>query len=151
MNGESMKKATTNEGPSTLSLKEMPEIDFSCYRIHRNPYPARIEREGVQLSHQGPSAASLRDMPEADFSRIPVRPNKYAASAAEKASKIQYGKGRPRKGAESGPTPARTLRLPTAIWKALEQEARERSTTVHALLRELVATYVSGLNHRRPS
>ena len=126
----------------------MPEIDFSCYRIYRNPYPARIEREGV---HQEPSAASLRDMPEADFSRIRVRPNKYAASAAEKALKIQYGKGRPRKGAESGPTPARTLRLPTAIWKALEQEARERSTTVHALLRELVATYVSGLNHRRPS
>ena len=142
-----MKKATTNEEPSTLSLKEMPEIDFSSYRIRRNPYAARIEREGVQLSHRGPSAASLKDMPEADFSRIRVRHNKYVASAAEKAAKIQYGKGRPRKGDESGLAASRTLRLPAPIWKALEKEARERSTTVHALLRELVATYVSGLNH----
>ena len=46
-----------------------------------------------------------------------------------------------------GIIPLRSLRLPAPIWKALEQEARERSTTVHALLRELVATYVSGLNH----
>ena len=61
---EGMKKATTKERPSSLSLKEMPEIDFSCYRISQNPYAVRIEREGVQLSHQGPSAASLKDMPK---------------------------------------------------------------------------------------
>ena len=145
-----MKKATTDREPSVVSLKEMPEIDFSRYRIRQNSYAARIEREGVQLSHSEPSAASLKEMPEADFSRTRVRPNKYATSAAEKAAKIQYGKGRPRKGDESGPTPARTLRLPIPIWKALEQEAHERSTTVHALLRELVVTYLSNLNHYHP-
>ena len=144
-----MKKAATDDSPRAVSLKELPEINFDRYRIRRNPYAARIEREGAQLSHREPSKASLREMPEADFSRTRVRPNKYA-SAAEKASKIQYGRGRPRKGEESGPTPARTLRLPEPIWKALEQEARERSTTVHALLRELVATYVTNLNHNRP-
>jgi hypothetical protein len=145
-----MKKATIKEGPSALSLKELPEIDFSFYRIQRNPYAARIQREGVQLSHCGPSTTSLKEMPEADFNRVRIRPNRYAASAVEKASRIQYGRGRPRKGDENGPTPARTLRLPEPIWKALEQEARERSTTVHALLRELVATYVTDLNRRRP-
>jgi len=134
-----------------MSLKAMPEIVFSRYRIRRNPFATRIEREGVQLSHREPSEASLREMPEADFNRTRVRGNKYVASAAEKASNIQYGRGRPRKGDESGPTPARTLRLPAPIWKALEEEARERSTTVHALLRELVATYVTSLNQRRSS
>ncbi len=138
-----MKKAAASDGPRAVSLKEMPEIDFSRYRLRRNPYAPRIKREGVQLSHREPSETSLKEMPEADFSRTRVRPNKYVASAAEKAAKIQYGRGRPRKGEETGPTSSRTIRLPASIWKALEQEARVRSTTVHALLRELVATYVT--------
>ena len=121
----------------------MPEIDFSIYRIRRNPYAARITREGVELIHRGPSKAELVEMPEADFSRARVVSNRYADQAVEAASKIQYGKGRPRRGDEVGPTPARTLRLPQAVWQALEREAKDHSTTVHALLRELVVTHVT--------
>jgi hypothetical protein len=146
-----MKKETIKRRlvPSAGSLRELPEVDFSKYRIRRNPYAARIVREGVKVLHDEPSAASLAEMPELDFPRARARPNKYASQAAKAASKIQYGKGRPRKGNEVGATPTRSLRLPATIWQALEQEAHESSTTVHALLRELVETHVSrihGLN-----
>ena len=92
-----------------------------------------------------PSAASLAEMPEADFDTASVRPNRYAKRAAAALSNIQYGKRRPRKGKEVGPTPTRSLRLPEPIWKALELEAQKKATTIHALIRELVITHVSRL------
>jgi hypothetical protein len=33
--------------PSKASLREMPEVDFSKARVHRNPYAARIAKEGI--------------------------------------------------------------------------------------------------------
>jgi hypothetical protein len=89
-----MKKAATDDSPRAVSLKEMPEINFDRYRIRRNPYAARIEREGAQLSHREPSKASLREMPEADFSHTRVRPNKYA-SAAERLRRSSTAGGVP--------------------------------------------------------
>jgi hypothetical protein len=140
-----MKTETINRrmSPTAASLRELPEIDFSKYRIRRNPYAGRIKREGVKVVHDAPSTAALTEMPEVDFARARVRPNKFATQAGKVASKIQYGKGRPRKGDEIGRTPARSLRLPETVWRALEREAQERVTTVHALLRELVVTHVS--------
>ena len=145
MNKEITKR---NVIPGPVSLREMPEVDFTKYRVRRNPYAARIAREGIEVAHDGPSPASLVEMPEADFGRSRARPNKYAAKAVAAASKVQYGKGRPRKGSEVGSTPSRSLRLPEAVWQALESEARERATTVHALLREVVVTHVSRLHKR---
>ena len=143
-----MKAETTkkNVNPEAASLSEMPEVDFTKYRIRKNHYAARIAREGIEVAHEEPSRTSLVEMPEADFGRGRVRPNKYAAKAAAAALKVQYGKGRPFKGAEVGPTPSRSLRLPEAVWQALEIEASERATTVHALLREVVVTHVSLLH-----
>ncbi len=142
-----MRRESTNRrlNPSAASLKELPEIDFSKYHIRRNPFAARIAREGFKVVHDEPSAAALIEMPEVDFARTRVRSNKYATHAGKAASKIQYGKGRPRTGDEIGPTPSRSLRLPEPVWQALEREAHERMTTVHALLRELVVTHVSRL------
>jgi hypothetical protein len=142
-----MKKETPKRqlSPAAASLRELPEIDFTQYRIRRNPYSGRIKREGVKVVHDEPSAGALAEMPEVDFNRARVRPNKFAIQAGKAASKIQHGKGRPRKGDEVGVTPARSLRLPDTVWRALEREAHERVTTVHALLRELVVTYVSGM------
>ena len=141
MKTETIKRQTS---PTAASLRELPEIDFTQYRIRRNPYAGRIKREGVKVVHDAPSAAALTEMPEVDFDRVRVRPNKFAVQAGKVASRIQHGKGRPRKGDEVGKTPARSLRLPETVWRTLEQEARERVTTVHALLRELVVTYVAG-------
>jgi hypothetical protein len=33
--------------PSKASLREIPEVDFSSARVRRNPYAARIAREGM--------------------------------------------------------------------------------------------------------
>jgi hypothetical protein len=131
--------------PSAAALREMPEVDFSRYRVGRNPYAARIAREGKELLHEGPTAASLREMPEIDFSRARMRRNPYVSRAAEAAGKIQYGRGRPRHGDEIGPTSVRSVRLPEMIWRVLEVEARGRDTTVHALLREVIVAYVRRL------
>jgi hypothetical protein len=35
--------------PSATSLAEMPEMDFSKARVRRNPYAARIAKEGVEI------------------------------------------------------------------------------------------------------
>ncbi|MCE9572847.1 MAG: ribbon-helix-helix domain-containing protein [Deltaproteobacteria bacterium] len=138
-----MKKTSERgPGPSAASLRAMPEVDITKYRVRRNPYAMRIAREGVELVHDGPSARSLAEMPEADFARARVRRNPYVSRAAEASTHLQYGKGRPRRGDEVGPTIARSIRLPAAMWAALEAEARQRKSTVHALVRELITTFV---------
>jgi len=46
-----MKKATNRRqrGPSAASLREIPEIDFSEAKVRRNPYAARIAKEGITV------------------------------------------------------------------------------------------------------
>lgn len=142
-----MKKARASsktQEPSAASLREMPEVKLESYRVRRNPYAKRIAREGIQVVHDGPSAASLAEIPEVNFKYATVRPNRYAARAAESAARIQYGRGRPTRGTEVGPTATRSVRLPAEIWVALEVEAKQRSTTVHALLREVIVAFVTG-------
>lgn len=133
-----MKK--TKSEPSAASLREMPEVEVSRYRARRNPYAVRIAREGIEIAHDGPSTTSLAAMPEADFARGRPRRNPYASRATEPS--LSYGRGRPAAGTSAGPTQVRSLRLPQAMWDALESQARKRHTTVHALLRELVVVFV---------
>jgi hypothetical protein len=45
---ERMKKTRHSE-PSEASLKEMPEVDFTKARVRRNPYAARIAKEGITV------------------------------------------------------------------------------------------------------
>ena len=139
-----MKKTTSrSREPSAASLRDFPEIDFSRSRVRRNPYAIRIAREGIQLRHDEPSSESLAELPEASFSvATRLRRNPYVSRAAESTSKLQYGRGRPIAGNEVGRTTPRSLRLPDVVWAELEAEARARSTTVHALLRELITLYV---------
>ena len=35
--------------PSKRSLREVPEVNFSKARVRRNPYAARIAREGIVI------------------------------------------------------------------------------------------------------
>src|ERR1700690_3680804 len=83
--GGDMKTATSRRSlnPSATSLRAMPEVDFRRYRIRRNPYAARIAREGIAILHDGPSEESLAEIPEADFRSARVRRNPYASRAAE--------------------------------------------------------------------
>ena len=136
------RKPSPSAEPSAVSLREMPALDSEDYRVRKNPYAARIAREGILILHDRPSSASLSEMPEADFSRARVRRSPYASRLADALSKVQYGRGRPPSASEGGSTVARSLRLPVAMWEALTSEAREKHTTVHALLRELVVIHL---------
>jgi len=51
-----------------------------------------------------PSRRSLREMPEADFTKMKVRRNPYAHRIASEGMSIHAGRGRPKKGFETGPT-----------------------------------------------
>src|SRR5439155_20958433 len=60
MKGGDMKKAKTRSQrePSVASPREIPEVDFSKSRIRRNPYAARVAREGlvVQIGRGRPGS-----------------------------------------------------------------------------------------------
>jgi hypothetical protein len=42
-------KRTKHSEPSEASLKEIPEVDFTRARVRRNPYAARIAKEGITV------------------------------------------------------------------------------------------------------
>ena len=90
-----------------------------------------------------PSTRSLREMPEIDFAKVKVRRNPYAARIASEGISIQIGKGRPRKGTESGPTVPRSVRFPAGVWKHLEKRAKAEGIPLHAALRAAVLAWVN--------
>ena len=55
---------------------------------------------------------------------------------------IQMGRGRPKKGQETGPTEPRSIRFPPSVWKEVEKRARGEGLTVHAALRAAVLEWV---------
>ncbi len=137
-----MKKPSSRRrvDPSAASLAELPEVKLGS-SARQNPYAARIAREGVELVHDGPSATSLAEIPEATLTSH-ARRNPYAERLAAGLQSLRVGGGRPRAGEEVGPTPVRSVRLPTAIWDALEAEAAATGLTVHAVLRAAVTTFL---------
>jgi hypothetical protein len=87
-----------------------------------------------------PSAQSLREIPEVDLSR--GRANPYTARIAVEGVELQIGARRPAAGKEVGPTVTRTVRLPPAVWRAVERVARRQGLSVHAALRVAIAEWV---------
>jgi hypothetical protein len=92
---------------------------------------------------RGPSAASLREIPEVDFKSAKVRRNPYAARIAAEGIVINTGRGRPKKGQETGPTVPRSVRFPPPVWKLLEQRAKKEGVSLHAVLRAAVMDWVA--------
>jgi hypothetical protein len=43
------KKKMSHREPSAASLKEIPEVDFTKARVRKNPYAARIAKEGITV------------------------------------------------------------------------------------------------------
>lgn len=84
-----------------------------------------------------PSKASLREIPEVDFGRARVRRNPYAARVAAEGI-VHVGRGRPRKGTETGPTVPRSVRFPAQLWKQLETKAKAEGITLHSALRAAI-------------
>ncbi len=79
-----------------------------------------------------------------DVSRA-VRRNPYAARIAREGvtvSLIRSGRGRPKKGTETGPTVTKTIRLTPAMWKQLEKLARAEGVSLHALVRHVLLSWL---------
>jgi hypothetical protein len=99
-------------------------------------------KKGIGKNRE-PSRTSLREMPELDFSKAKVRRNPYASRIASEGISVQTGRGRPRKGTESGPTIPRSVRFPVAIWRHLERRAKAEGIPLHAALRAAVLAWVN--------
>ena len=96
----------------------------------------RLVRGGAE--RQDSVRTALEAIPEADFGRVKVRRSNYAERIKTGGFTVQVGRGRPRGGAETGPTVLKSVRLPPAIWKELEKRARAEGVAVHALVRKAI-------------
>lgn len=90
--------------------------------------------------HQEPSRASLREIPEVEFSTARVRRNPYAAFVAAEGI-VHAGRGRPKKGSETGPTVPRSIRFPAPVWKLLQLRARSEGLSLHSALRHAILAW----------
>ena len=93
-------------------------------------------------SQQEPSGSSLREIPEVDFARAKVRSNPYAQRIAAEGI-VHVGRGRPRKGEETGPTIPRSIRFPAPVWKRLEERAKAEGISLHAALRAAILEWAA--------
>ena len=84
-----------------------------------------------------PSKASLREIPEIDFDTAKVGRNPYAAVVAAEGI-VHLGRGRPKKGTETGPTVPRSIRFPAPVWKALQVRAKSEGLSLHSALRNAI-------------
>jgi hypothetical protein len=117
---------------------EVSDVNFGAYQLKQNRFAKRVKKEGILLVHDAPSPASLKAIPEANFDRIKVRRSDYAERIKARGLTLQVGRGRPRGGAETGPTVLKSVRLPPAIWQELEKRARAEGVAVHALVRKAI-------------
>ena len=130
-----MKKKAKQRGPSTASLRAVPSVDFSAYKkARRNPFAKRMHAEGWQLVHEGPSKSSLKEIPPV-ASGTKARVNPYARRIHAHGIELQVGRRRPARGEEVGPTAVKSVRLPPAVWKRLEKQAKSSGVALHALVR----------------
>lgn len=137
------KRRSPSPNPTRASLRELPEVELSDYRVRRNRFARLIARGGIELAHEGPSAASLSEIPEVDAGSARSRRNVYAARIAKAGGiKLQVGRGRPARDEEVGVTVTRSVRLPPASWKEIERLARTEGITAHAFVRRAIVERV---------
>ena len=89
-----------------------------------------------------PSAASLRAIPELDFSKAVVL-GRGAAGLHRARALLKARRGRPRNGTRAAGSSPRSVRFTDEMWLALERRAKRRGITLHALLREVIADWLS--------
>ena len=89
-----------------------------------------------------PSAASLRAIPELDFSKAIVL-GRGAAGLQRARALLKARRGRPSKGTRAAGSSPRSIRFTDEMWLALERRAKRRGITLHALLREVIAEWLT--------
>jgi hypothetical protein len=91
--------------PSTASLREIPEVDFSRVKgVRSNPYLERIRKAGGYT----------------------------VAIDGRKPYFVRVGAGRPKRGEKRAPTATRSVRLPATLWDELKSRAKTHGTNVNA-------------------
>src|SRR5260370_42254995 len=81
-------------------------------------------------------------MPGLTLDRARSRRNPYALRIAAEGISIPVGRGRPRKGTETGPTVPRSVRFPARVWRHLEKRARAEGIPLPAALRAAVVAWI---------
>jgi macrodomain Ter protein organizer (MatP/YcbG family) len=81
-------------------------------------------------------------MPEVDPAKGRARPNPYAKRIATQGITLQVGRGRPKRGAETGSTIPKSIRLPAQVWERLAKRARKEGLPLHAALRAAVLAWL---------
>jgi len=56
---------------------------------------------------------------------------------------IHAGRGRPRKGTETGPTIPRSVRFPAKVWRHLARRAKAEGMPLHAAIRAAVMAWIN--------
>src|ERR1700736_4497237 len=128
----------------TLSSSSNPKTRYeSAARDASRPMKGSAMKKATGKKPRGPSRASLREMPEVNFHKANFRRNPYALRIAAEGISIHVGRGRPRKGTETGPTVPRSVRFPARIWRHLERRAKAEGIPLHAALRAAVMAWIN--------
>src|SRR5687767_10973427 len=101
-----------------------------------------MKKAKTKGSAQEPSRASLREIPEIDFSRAVVL-GRGAEGLANARALFKERRGRPRKGTKAAGSSPRSIRFSDAMWRELERRAKQRHISLHALLREVIAEWLT--------
>ena len=89
-----------------------------------------------------PSRASLRDIPEIDFSKAVVL-GRGAAGLRKVQALLKTRQGRPKNGTRPDGSSPRSIRFSDSMWRELERRAKRRGVPLHALLREVIAQWLT--------
>lgn len=96
-----------------------------------NPFYQRVQREGLHIIND----CAVRE------GISPTNPY-YERIRRSGGIRLQVHRGRPRAGEKSIPTVTKSIRLPPAIWKRLEAQAKREGKTLHAALRQAVLIWL---------
>jgi hypothetical protein len=89
-----------------------------------------------------PTRTSLRDIPELDFSRA-VALGRGSAGLRSARTLLRSRQGRPKKGKVAEGSLPRSIRFSDPMWRELERRAKRRRITLHALLRQVIAEWLT--------
>jgi len=121
--------------------KKIPAGDKGYERVPPRRTPLTREQKVALANAEEPSAHSLALMPEVDFANAAVVGR--GAEGREQVRAYHRARlGHPGKGAAPAPTSTKSIRFSDETWAELEARAKAQDTTLHALLREIIVSWL---------
>lgn len=101
-----------------------------------------MKKTNARKPDSEPTSRSLKEIPELDFSTAIVLGRGH--EGLKRARVLMNAKrGRPRKGARPDGSTPRSIRFSDRMWRDLERRAKRRHVSLHALLREVIADWLT--------